>query len=128
MLPSVELLVCLVIASRLLVLVVLGLAASASAQRAPTFNAYLEAETARGDTLRYGVRAGEPLILSLPGRIGGVPVEYMLDEAPALSWLVDRSFLWQTRANDRGTTAIRLRLRTQDRTDQVVVLLVEVTP
>ena len=128
MLPSVEPLVRTVIASRLALIVVAGLALSASAQRAPGYSAYLRADGARADTLRYDVRAGEPLIVALPARVRGDAVRYVVDEAPALSWLVDRSFLWRTRPGERGEVAVRLRRLTEGRADEPVVLLIEVTP
>ena len=117
-----------VIASRLgLVVVAALLAGAASAQRAVPTASSLQASVAV-DTLRYSVRAGETLIVGLPARVAGVEVDYEIDEAPALSWLVDRSFMWRTLAQERGTLPVRLRRTASGRADDVVVLLVEITP
>ena len=117
-----------VIASRLgLVVVAALLAGAASAQRAVPAASSLQASVA-ADTLRYSVRAGETLIVGLPARVAGVEVDYEIDEAPALSWLVDRSFMWRTLAQERGTLPVRLRRTASGRADDVVVLLVEITP
>ena len=103
----------------------LGLAPTASAERAPM--ARSSEQASRADTLRYSVRAGETLIVSLPARAGGNEVTYEIDEAPALSWLVDRSFMWRTLARERGTLPVRLRRLVSGRADGEVVLLVEIT-
>lgn len=68
-----------------------------------------EATTTSSDTLIYRVRAGEVLIQGLPAEVSQVPVaRYVLVEAPALSWLVDRSFFWRTLEEDRGRHAVRI--------------------
>jgi hypothetical protein len=54
------------------------------------------------DTLFARVQAGEPLVLSLPETYRGGAAEYRLLRAPALSWLVDRSFFWRTLPAERG--------------------------
>ena len=102
-----------------------GLAPAAAAERAPQAGPYPAAQDrAPADTLRYAVRAGETLIVSLPGRVGGADVTYEVLEAPALSWLVDRSFMWRTLEQERGTLAIRF---TRDGRDaDALVLLVEI--
>lgn len=59
------------------------------------------------DTLRNRVRGGEILIVALPGELGGKLVErYSIARAPALSWLVDRSFMWRTLPADSGTREV----------------------
>jgi hypothetical protein len=73
------------------------------------------------------VRAGETLIVALPGRIGGSEVSYEVIEAPALSWLVDRSFMWRTLSRERGTLPVRLRRTLSGRAAEDLVLLVEIT-
>lgn len=56
------------------------------------------------DTLRHHIQGGEILIIALPGEVGGRPVnQYALVRAPALSGLVDRSFMWRTLPNDAGS-------------------------
>ena len=78
------------------------------------------------DTLRYQVRAGQPLLVSLPARVGGREATYGVEVAPAMSWLVDRSFFWQTLASERGEVAVVFRQTAA--AEDVLVLLVEVTP
>lgn len=108
-----------------LLICALGLAPTASAERAPAPPPYGAAQ-ASADTLRYSVRAGETLIVALPGSVGGAEVAYEVIQAPALSWLVDRSFMWRTLARERGTLPVRLR-RTGGGAPTEVVLLVEIT-
>ena len=78
----------------------------------------------RSDTLRYEVRAGHALLVSLPPRVGTSEASYSVVSAPAMSWLVDRSFLWQTIPAERGVMPIVFR-RTPGGDD--LVLMVEVT-
>ena len=80
------------------------------------------------DTLRYAVRAGETLIVALPPRVAGAEATYQVERAPALSWLVDRSFMWRTLERERGTLPVRLRRTVAGRAPDVLVLLVEITP
>lgn len=110
-----------------LLLCALSLAPVALAERPPAPRAYDGAEATRADTLRYTVRAGETLIVALPGRAGGSEVSYEVIEAPALSWLVDRSFMWRTLARERGTLPVRLRRVGGGNAPDEVVLLVEIT-
>ena len=84
------------------------------------------AQPSGADTLRYEVASGEPLIVALPGRVDGAEVRYTVDEAPALSWLVDRSFYYRTVAGERGTLAVRLR-RSGGGAETPVVLLITIT-
>ena len=60
------------------------------------------ATAAAGDTLHYQVRAGQPFLVVLPARADGRPAAYRAVSAPAMSWLVDRSFFWQTLPTERG--------------------------
>jgi hypothetical protein len=83
------------------------------------------AETAAGDTLRYQVRAGQPLLVALPSRAGGREAAYSVVSAPAMSWLVDRSFFWQTIPTERGLMPVLFR-QTAAEAD-TLVLLVEIT-
>ena len=100
---------------------------SASAERAPEPPPYGVAQASRADTLRYTVRAGETLIVALPASAAGSEVTYEVVEAPALSWLVDRSFMWRTLARERGTLPVRLRRTGGGLAPEEVVLLVEIT-
>ncbi len=59
--------------------------------------------TAPPDTLRHRVAAGQTLILNLPDSLGGRPVRaYTILRPPALSRLVERSWVWRTRPSDAG--------------------------
>ena len=78
------------------------------------------------DTLRYRVFAGEPLIVALPSQVDGREATYRLLEAPALSWLVDRSFLWRTTPGERGQLPILIERRTEGGLADTLVLLVEI--
>ncbi|HEX8299956.1 MAG TPA: hypothetical protein VF594_12410 [Rubricoccaceae bacterium] len=70
---------------------------------APAARAKPAPETvAAGDTLHYEVRAGQPFLVVLPARADGRPATYRIASAPAMSWLVDRSFFWQTLPTERG--------------------------
>lgn len=70
------------------------------------------------DTLRFAVSSGEALVLPLPA--GG---SYRVLRAPALSWLVDRSFFWQTLPSERGREFVILERRRGDRTDTLVLVV-----
>ncbi|MDX1420347.1 MAG: hypothetical protein R3181_10305 [Rubricoccaceae bacterium] len=59
------------------------------------------------DTIRTTVQAGEALIVALPAEHDGREATYRVAEAPALSWLVDRSFYWQTLPSERGLRLVR---------------------
>jgi hypothetical protein len=80
------------------------------------------------DTLFHSVRAGQPFLLALPPRRDGEEVTYRLIEGPALSWLVDRSFLWKTTAQERGALPVRIERRAAGMAPDTLVLLIEVTP
>ena len=105
----------LVVALRAGLLVAVGavLMASAPAERTDAPPPSVEA---KADTLRHSVRAGETLIAALPAP------DYRAVDPPALSWLVDRSFMWRTLAQERGTLAIRF----EHERREPVVLLVEI--
>ena len=114
-----------VIASRLgLLVLAVAFGTTASAQRGAPAASSLRAE-ASADTLRYSVRAGETLIVGLPA---GAGVEYRVERAPALSWLVDRSFMWRTLPQERGALPVVFRRLREGRGDDRLVLLVEIVP
>ncbi|MDT0630511.1 hypothetical protein RQM47_09495 [Rubrivirga sp. S365] len=101
------------------------LVAAAPPQRAAAPARYA-AGAVQADTLRAQVRAGETLIVALPASVGGAEATYRVVEAPALSWLVDRSFMWRTLPNERGSLPVVF-----ERTGVApgeVVLLVEIVP
>ena len=107
-----------------LVLAIAGLlGAAAPPERAAAPARYA---VAQADTLRAEVRAGETLIVALPAVADGVETAYRVVEAPALSWLVDRSFMWRTLPAERGELPVRFE-RTAGPAGEVV-LLVEVVP
>jgi len=81
-----------------------------------------------GDTLHYQVRAGAPLLVSLPEEVRGSEASYQLLHAPALSWLVDRSFAWTTHPSERGILPILIERRPARGALDTLVLLVEVVP
>ncbi len=98
-------------------------AAAPSAQRtAPS--AAAPRDVARADTLRYTVRAGQPLLVSLPATAGGRPATYRILSAPAMSWLVDRSFFWQTLATENGQMAVVFEQTAGS--DETLVLIVDI--
>ena len=103
-----------------------ALAASAQSERpAPAF---ASVQASPSDTLRYSVRAGETLIVALPPRVDGREVRYEVEQAPALSWLVDRSFMWRTLSQERGTLPVRFRRYGAAGGTDELVLLVEIAP
>ena len=85
-------------------------APSAAAPSAPAPSAAARptsaATAAAGDTLHYQVRAGQPFLVVLPARADGRPAAYRAVSAPAMSWLVDRSFFWQTLPTERGVMPV----------------------
>ena len=119
-----------VIGSRIVLLgltlaVAFTLAAFAPAER--TAYRLPSAQPTVADTLRFEVTAGDPLIVALPARVNGVEASYALEEAPALSWLVDRSFFYQTMRGERGVLSVHLRRTTESGAGTPVVLLVTIT-
>ena len=76
------------------------------------------------DTVRDTVRAGDLYLRTLPARRNGRAVTgYRPIEPPALSWLVDRSLFWNTRALEPGRASMRLLARTDSTTDTLIVEL-----
>ncbi len=114
---------------RTAILVVAGAALAGSARSAERADAAPSSpqrtSEAAGDTLRYEVRAGQAFLVALPARVGGAPAEYRVVSAPAMSWLVDRSFFWQTIASERGLMPVVFQYSPAP--DDTLVLLVEVT-
>lgn len=95
----------------LLVPALLGLAASGPAA-GETYALEGIPVQAPSDTLRYTAPAGRVFITALPDTLGGRAVAaYALLQAPALSWLVDRSFFWRTRPEDAGRTLLLFEAR-----------------
>lgn len=73
------------------------------------------------DTLTHSAEAGTALITALPASADGTDVSYDLVRAPALSWLVDRSFLWDTRPEDAGTHTVLIERSSDARTDTLTL-------
>ena len=101
--------------------------AAAPAERPAAPDPYAEA-TAHADTVRFTVQAGQTLIAALPAQAGGADASYEVIEAPALSWLVDRSFMWRTLEQERGTLAVRFLRRAGGAPPDTLVALVEIVP
>ncbi|HLT46900.1 MAG TPA: hypothetical protein VK002_06700 [Rubricoccaceae bacterium] len=78
------------------------------------------------DTIRTAVRAGEALIVPLPERHAGGEATYRVLSAPALSWLVDRSFFWQTLPSERGLRLVVFERTVRGAGRDTLVLAVEV--
>lgn len=77
-----------------------------------------EAPAPAADTLRYAVPSGEALVTPLPAE-----GSYRVLRAPALSWLVGRSFFWQTLPAERGREFVLLERQRGDRTDTLVLVV-----
>jgi hypothetical protein len=94
--------------------------------REPQFEGQGFISSAR-DTLWNRIRGGEILIMSLPGELGGEDVErYSLVRAPALSWLIDRSFMWRTLTEDVGTHEVLLHAAVDSISTDTLVLSIVV--
>ena len=108
-------------------MLVSALAAEARERPAPDAVAdALRAQPMAVDTLRYEVRAGQTLIVALPAEFEGREASYRLLEAPALSWLVDRSFMWRTTPAERGQLPIRIERSAPGAFPDTLVLLVDI--
>lgn len=83
---------------------------------------------APADTLQRRVTAGDDLIVTLPATLSDRPVaSYVLLQAPAMSWLVDRSLLWRTRPNDIGPHTLLVEATFGDMTADTLAIHVDVT-
>ena len=100
-----------------------GAAAQTSQRTAPAAPS-AAAPPAAADTLHYQVRAGAPFLVVLPATAGGRPATYRAVSAPAMSWLVDRSFYWKTLPTERGTMPIVFEQTAAS--DERLVLMVEI--
>ena len=88
----------------------------------------LRSSTARLDTLRRTVTAGQALIVNLPDSLGERPVRaYTILQPPALSRLVERSWVWRTKPSDAGRHLIRAEaaFRSEPTDTLVVEVIVE---
>ena len=100
------------------------LGAALPPQRADAAGSFVQPTAS--DTLRYVARDGTPFIVGLPARTPSGEASYRLLEAPALSWLVDRSFYWNVQAGEQGTLPILLERLTPGGGRDTLVLLVEI--
>lgn len=73
------------------------------------------------DTIEQSVEAGSVLITALPAPADESEVTYEVIQAPALSWLVDRSFFWNTRPQDAGNHLVVFHRRSEARSDTLVL-------
>lgn len=84
-------------------------------------------EPARAETLSYVSQAGEVLIFNLPATLGQRKIDsYTITKAPALSWLVKKSFFWRTLPKDAGKHEILLKAVADGRNVEDVVVQVEI--
>ncbi len=81
----------------------------------------------KAETLSYVVQAGEVLIFNLPELLDGRRIsEYKIKRAPALSWLVTRSFFWRTLAKDVGKHEVLLSAMVNGSAVDSVVVEIEI--
>lgn len=99
-------------------LLVFLLATAPPAEPSPT-----RAVPAAADTLRLSVRSGEPLVTALPGESAWT---FRALRAPALSWLVGRSFYWKTLPGERGREFVLVERRYQSVPQDTLVLVIDV--
>ncbi|MEM1042574.1 MAG: hypothetical protein AAGI91_08095 [Bacteroidota bacterium] len=83
------------------------------------------ASAAAADTLQLSVRSGEPLVTALPGTSAST---YRVLRAPALSWLVGRSFYWRTLPAERGREFVLVEQRLGGEPQDTLVLVIDVAP
>ncbi len=69
--------------------------------------------------------SGEPLVTLLPGEDD---VTFRVLRAPALSWLVGRSFYWKTLPAERGREYVLIERSRGDVVRDTLVVVVEVGP
>lgn len=100
----------------------LPLTARSSVQTAPR----MVRSAVQADTLRYAVAAGESLIVQLPAEVRGRDASYRLLRAPALSWLVDRSFFWRTLTSESGTMHVLVEQKGAGMEPDTLVLVIRV--
>jgi hypothetical protein len=84
--------------------------------------------TLSADTMTVEVEAGQPLIMDLPSRYGGRPIQaYRIARAPALASVAGESLLWITRRGDEGQHDIALLAQTADAPADTVWVQVNVS-
>jgi hypothetical protein len=79
------------------------------------------------DTIEHTARGGEVLIFARPDSVLDRPVQhYNIVQAPALSWLEDRSVVWRTRRDDVGEHLLLYQAVTEDQYADTVQVLVRI--
>jgi hypothetical protein len=78
---------------------------------------------ASSDTLRLSIASGEPLVAELPGDPSWT---FRTLRAPALSWLVGRSFYWRTLPGERGREFVLIERRYRGEPQDTLVVVVDV--
>ncbi|MEZ4698846.1 MAG: hypothetical protein R2834_00840 [Rhodothermales bacterium] len=87
----------------------------------------LERREVPAESLSFVVASGEVLIFNLPTSFGAQEIDtYRLKRAPALSWLVERSYFWRTLAKDVGEHTIVFEGLAGGRVAEEVYVLVDV--
>ncbi len=81
--------------------------------------------SAPADTLRLSVGSGEPLVTLLPG---DEDITFRPLRAPALSWLVGRSFYWNILPAERGREFVLVERRRREEPLDTLVIVVDVEP
>lgn len=85
--------------------------------------ATVSSEPAPTDTLRLSVASGAPLVAALPGDPSWT---FRTLRAPALSWLVGRSFYWRTLPGERGREYVLIERRYRSEPQDTLVVVVDV--
>jgi hypothetical protein len=108
---------------RLLALLLAPVVLLSTAAFDPPPDASASAAPPASDTLRVAVDSGEPLVTALPGESSWT---FRSLRAPALSWLVGRSFYWKTLPGERGREFILIERRYQGEPQDTLVVIVDV--
>lgn len=95
----------------------LGTAAFTTPPPAPSADGFAS------DTVRLSIESGEPLVTALPGESSWT---FRTLRAPALSWLVGRSFYWKTLPGERGREFVLIERRYRSEPQDTLVLVVDV--
>ena len=81
------------------------------------------------DTVRASAKRGTPLILTLPAKLNGRPVErYSLLRGPALSGVAGRSFTWIPEGAGPGIHEALLRAHAPDAPPDTLVAQINLQP
>lgn len=87
----------------------------------------LQTNPVLAETLSYVSQAGQVLIFNLPENIGQRKIDaYRIRKAPALSWVVKRSFFWRTLPKDAGKHEVLLQALVNGLAVEQVVVLIDI--